>query len=119
MHRKQAERNIMSSSSPKKARLSQKTAHNSKYNPKWKEIYSWVAPSTKSSHHAYCTFCKSHISVSHGAADHLKKHQKKTKVHMESAKAVESSRKLSDFFCTTKDINQKVRMGSSNKIEGL
>lgn len=49
---------------------------NTKYNQSWEKIYGFVARSSVSNEHIFCTVCHKDVSIAHGGANDIDRHAK-------------------------------------------
>lgn len=72
-------------------------SHNTTFNPNWCNKYTWVKMKTGDSYMAFCSLCKSEISVANRGEGALQQHEK-TKKHEKAATAAAKSLSISQHF---------------------
>lgn len=68
-----------------------------KFNPKWKETYSWIDSVSSDIHRAYCKLCKSGFSVAAKGHTKITEHIASDD-HQRAERAAASSHSLHRFF---------------------
>ena len=70
------------------------------YQKSWETQFNWIKPSNRGPHDAYCTLCKSHLSIGSGAKNDLSRHAKSHN-HVQLELLQKNSKSISSFVTPT------------------
>jgi hypothetical protein len=84
-----------------------KRRYENTFSDKWSTTYTFIKPSRLGEHHAFCEYCRTDISISHGAMNDLVRHANSNK-HSLNAKAVAQCPSVSDKFRQSTSMKSKI-----------
>lgn len=95
-----------SKSSPNKPKSTSKSKRYCKFLKQWTADFAYIQPSKKGELYAFCTYCKSNISVTGGGVNDITRHAEGKK-HKQVAKSIQMSSRITKYVSTEdKDLDK-------------